>query len=82
MNRERQCAEREGAARLVQCIACRHFEYFPNRLGHNSAHSFGKCRGTAPWDGNLGQWPMFQHPCKVYEEADGAIPASAIPGLP
>lgn len=79
MNQERHDPEKEGSTRLRQCVACRHFEYFPSRLRHNSAHAFGKCRCTAPWDGNRGQWPMFLHPCKAYEEAPASTATPVLP---
>jgi len=58
------------ASHLVQCAMCLHFGYFQNALGHNSPHALGKC-GAKPWDGQKGQWPMFLHPCKRFEEKQG-----------
>jgi hypothetical protein len=54
---------------LVQCAGCSHFGYFPNDLGHNSPHALGRC-GAKPWDGNEGQWAMFQHPCRGFREKE------------
>ena len=50
---------------LIQCALCRHFSYFDNNDGHNSPHALGKC-GVKSWDGNRGQWAMFQHRCKKF----------------
>ncbi|MDY6881347.1 MAG: hypothetical protein SV686_13985 [Thermodesulfobacteriota bacterium] len=50
---------------MVRCVTCRQFSYFSNEKSHNSPHALGKCSG-APWDGNKGQWPMFEHSCRDY----------------
>jgi hypothetical protein len=51
--------------RMVRCSACKQFSYYANEQGHNSPHAMGKCGGTS-WDGNRGQWAMFQHPCERF----------------
>jgi len=50
---------------LIQCAVCRHFSYFDNDAGHNSPNALGKCE-VKSWDGNRGQWAMFQHHCKNF----------------
>jgi len=50
---------------LVRCMTCIHFSCFFNEKGHDSPHALGKCAGES-WDGNKGQWGMFQHSCKDY----------------
>jgi hypothetical protein len=52
----------------ICCAVCRHFSYFDNKAGHNSPHALGKC-AMESWDGNRGQWAMFQHHCRNFEEA-------------
>jgi len=61
--------ERGGSNVIVRCAECTHFRYFQNEKGHNSPHALGKCR-VESWDGNRGQWPMFQHPCKNFLGVD------------
>ena len=66
-------AEKEEGLGPVRCAMCLHFAYFSNVKGHNSPHALGKCNGE-PWDGNRGQWAMFQHPCKSFVTAEGQGP--------
>jgi hypothetical protein len=56
--------ESEG---LTQCAMCSHFKFYHNEKGHTSPHALGRCRAES-WDGNMGQWPMFQHPCKNFTQ--------------
>jgi len=53
----------------IYCTMCRHFSYFDNKAGHNSAHALGKC-AVESWDGSRGQWALFQHHCRNFEERD------------
>jgi len=57
--------DRQG---LICCAMCRHFSYFENKAGHNSPHALGRC-AVESWDGNQGQWAMFQHQCRNFAEA-------------
>jgi len=50
---------------LIRCALCNHFSHFDNDAGHNSPHALGKCE-VKSWDGNRGQWGMFQHHCKKF----------------
>ena len=50
---------------LIHCATCKHFSYFDNNDGHNSPNALGKCE-VKSWDGNRGQWAMFQHHCKNF----------------
>ena len=50
---------------LIHCAVCSHFSYFDNDDGHNSPNALGKCE-VKSWDGNKGQWAMFQHHCKNF----------------
>jgi len=65
------------SSELTFCGVCKHFTYFDNNKGHNSPHAFGKCRGES-WDGNMGQWAMFQHQCKNFAKANGQSDSSDI----
>lgn len=56
---------KSGQDELITCAACSHFSYFDNDAGHNSPHALGKCE-VKSWDGNRGQWAMFQHHCKNF----------------
>ena len=53
---------------LIYCARCHHFRYFNNNDGHNSPNALGKCEAES-WDGNRGQWAMFQHHCKNFVKA-------------
>ncbi len=63
---------------LIACSMCRHFSPFENNAGHNSPHALGECK-QQPWDGNQGQWAMFQHHCTYFEKAPSP-PHSHLPG--
>jgi hypothetical protein len=66
--------DRRGQAEgTIRCSDCREFRYFPNEKGHNSPHALGKCEGD-PWDGNRGQWAMFQHHCRNFAEKAAGDP--------
>jgi hypothetical protein len=65
MNHKSVARSRRESVGLVRCSGCKHFTQFYNEKGHNSPHALGKCK-DASWDGNMGQWAMFQHPCKNY----------------
>ena len=52
----------------ICCVSCRHFSYFDNKAGHNSSHALGQC-AVESWDGNRGQWALFQHHCKNFAES-------------
>lgn len=54
---------------LIHCATCSHFSYFDNNDGHNSPNALGKCN-VKSWDGNKGQWAMFQHHCKNFVKAN------------
>lgn len=63
---------------LICCRMCRHFSPFENSAGHNSPHALGECK-QQPWDGNRGQWGMFQHHCSYFEKAP-SFPHPHLPG--
>jgi len=65
MNDVRDVEQGSEIQGLIRCAMCTHFEFFPNEKGHNSPNALGKCH-TKSWDGNSGQWAMFQHPCKNF----------------
>jgi len=54
---------------LVVCALCRHFSYFKNVKNHNTPHALGRCLAKS-WDGEKGQWAMFQHHCRNFAESD------------
>ncbi|MDY6972621.1 MAG: hypothetical protein SV775_09880 [Thermodesulfobacteriota bacterium] len=57
------------SAELIYCAECKNFSYFYNKKDHNSPHALGKCQAET-WDGNRGQWAMFQHQCKNFVKPD------------
>jgi hypothetical protein len=65
MNKMGELEQGNDSQGLIRCATCSHFEFFPNEKGHNSTHALGECQ-TKAWDGNSGQWAMFQHPCKNF----------------
>jgi hypothetical protein len=71
-DKEGDKSERKAGA-PVECSECRHFRFFENEKDHNTPQSLGRCLGD-PWDGNIGQWPMFKHPCPSFSKADERIP--------
>ena len=68
MNNRSDQKEKTTPEDLIQCAMCSHFSYFDNQEGHNSPHALGQC-GAKSWDGNKGQWAIFQHHCKHFVKA-------------
>ena len=65
MNKKNDQKVESGPGQLIRCATCSHFSHFDNDAGHNSPHTLGKCK-VKSWDGNRGQWAMFQHNCKNF----------------
>ncbi|MBW1779621.1 MAG: hypothetical protein JRL30_02670 [Deltaproteobacteria bacterium] len=65
MNHKSNQKAKVDSSDLIQCAMCRHFSYFDNDDGHNSPSALGRCAADS-WDGNRGQWAMFQHHCKQF----------------
>ncbi|MBW1735331.1 MAG: hypothetical protein JRJ09_02650 [Deltaproteobacteria bacterium] len=68
MKRENNTRVKHDPNELIRCASCSHFRYFDNRAESQSPHALGRC-GARPWDGNRGQWALFQHHCKSFVKA-------------
>ena len=69
MNNKSDQKVKSDPGELIRCATCSHFSHFDNDAGHNSPHALGKCE-VKSWDGNRGQWAMFQHRCKNFVKAN------------